>query len=56
MAGLNNSIFDLPNSLEEIRRPEDVIKVYTRKVIPKSSSTKASFPGSDITFDFSLNY
>lgn len=55
MAGLNNSIFNLPNSLEEIRRPEDVIKIYTRKVIAKASSTGSSFPGSDVTFDFSLS-
>lgn len=55
MAGLNNAIFDLPNSLEEIRRPEDVIKIYTRKVIPKSNSKKDSFPGSEINFDFSLS-
>jgi len=54
MAGLNNSIFDLASSLEEIRRPEDVIKVYTRKVIPKAGSTGTNFPGSDVTFDFSL--
>lgn len=55
MAGLNNSIFDLPSSLEEVRKPEEVIKVYTRKVQPKSGSKKADFPGSEITFDFSLN-
>lgn len=55
MAGLNNSIFDLPSSLEEVRKPEEVIKVYTRKVIPKSGSKGANFPGSEITFDFSLS-
>lgn len=55
MAGLNNSIFDLPNALLDIRRPEDVIKVYTRKVIPKSSSSLGQFPGSDIVFDFTLS-
>ena len=54
MAGLNNSIFDLPHSLEELRRPEDVIKVSTRKIIPRAASKKADFPGSDITFDFVL--
>ncbi len=55
MAGLNNSIFELPSSLEQVRKPEEVIKVYTRKVIPKSGSKKADFPGSEITFDFSLS-
>lgn len=55
MAGLNNAIFDLPNRLEDIRRPEDTIKIYTRKVIPKSASTSSSFPGSDVVFDFSLS-
>lgn len=55
MAGLNNSIFDLPNSLEQLRRPEDVIKISTRKIIPKSASKLAQFGGSDITFDFTLS-
>ena len=55
MAGLNNSIFDLPASLEELRRPEDVIKISTRKIQPKASSKLGSFPGSDITFDFTLS-
>ncbi len=55
MAGLSSSIFDLPNNLEQVRKPEDVIKVYTRKVIPKSNSTGAAFAGSEITFDFSLS-
>lgn len=54
MAGLNNSIFDLPHSLEELRRPEDVIKVSTRKIIPRAASKGGDFPGSDITFDFVL--
>ena len=55
MAGLNNSIFDLPASLEELRRPEDVIKITTRKIQPKASSKQANFPGSDVTFDFTLS-
>lgn len=54
MAGLNNSIFDLPSSMEELRRPEEVIKISTRKIVPKSNSTLAGFPGSDVTFDFTL--
>ena len=54
MAGLNNSIFDLPHSLEELRRPEDVIKISTRKIIPRAASKRDNFPGSDITFDFVL--
>ena len=55
MAGLNNSIFDLPSSIEELRRPEDVIKVQTRKVNPTSSSKLGNFPGSDIVFNFTLS-
>ena len=55
MAGLNNSIFDLPSSIEELRRPEDVIKVQTRKVNPTSGSKLESFPGSDIVFNFTLS-
>lgn len=55
MAGLNNSIFNLPSSQDEIRVPEQVIKVSTRKIIPKSSSKRDAFPGSDITFDFTLS-
>ncbi len=55
MAGLNNSIFDLPNSTDEVRIREEVIKISTRKIIPKSASKKDSFPGSDITFDFTLS-
>ena len=55
MAGLNNSIFDLPSSIEELRRPEDVIKVQTRKVNPTSASKLAAFPGSNIVFNFTLS-
>jgi hypothetical protein len=55
MAGLNNSIFDLPSSIEELRRPEDVIKVQTRKVNPTSTSKLGNFPGSDIVFNFTLS-
>ncbi len=56
MAGLSNSIFDLPSTLEQVRKTEEVIKVYTRKVIPKSGSKKENFPGAEITFDFSLDF
>ena len=52
---LDNSIFDLPSSIEELRRPEDVIKVQTRKINPTSSSKMENFPGSDIVFDFTLS-
>ena len=55
MAGLNNSIFDLPSSMEELRRPEDVIKVQTRKVNPTSGSKFQNFPGSDLVFNFTLS-
>ena len=55
MAGLNNSIFNLPSSQDEIRVPEQVIKISTRKIIPKSASKRDGFPGSDITFDFTLS-
>lgn len=55
MAGLNNSIFNLPSSQDEIRVPEQAIKISTRKIIPKSASKLESFPGSDITFDFTLS-
>ncbi len=55
MAGLNNSIFDLPSTIDGLRPPEDVIKVSTRKIIPKSASKRDSFPGSEVTFDFTLS-
>lgn len=55
MAGLNNSIFDLANSPDEVRVKEEVIKISTRKIIPKSASKRDAFPGSDITFDFTLS-
>ena len=55
MAGLNNSIFDLPNTPDEVRVKEEVIKISTRKIIPKSASKRDAFPGSDITFDFTLS-
>lgn len=55
MAGLNNSIFNLPSSQDEIRVPEQAIKISTRKIIPKSASKLDGFPGSDITFDFTLS-
>lgn len=55
MAGLSNSIFDIPSTLEQVRKTEEVIKVYTRKIIPKSGSKKENFPGAEITFDFSLS-
>ncbi len=55
MAGLNNSIFNLPSSQDEIRVPEQVIKISTRKIIAKSASKRDGFPGSDITFDFTLS-
>ena len=52
---LNKSIFDLPSSLEDIRRSEEVIKVATRRVQPKAASKGANFPGSPIQFDFTLS-
>lgn len=55
MAGLNNSIFDLPSSVENLRRPEDVIKITTKKVNPTSSSKLGAFPGSDIEFNFTIS-
>lgn len=55
MAGLNNSIFNLPSSLEELRRPEDVIKVQYRRIVPKASAINAAFPSNRITFDFTLS-
>ncbi len=55
MAGLNNSIFDIPSSIEQIRRSEDVIKISTRKIIPKSASKDANFPSSTISFDWTVS-
>ena len=55
MAGLNNSIFDLPSSLDELRRPEDVIKVSYRRIVPKASAINAAFPSNRITFDYTLS-
>ena len=54
MAGLSNSIFDIPHSLEQVRRPEDAIKISTRKIIPKSASKLENFPSSTISYDFTL--
>ena len=48
-------VFNLPTSQEQLRDAEDVIKISTRKIIPKSSSKGANFPGSDIVFDFTLS-
>ena len=52
---LNNSIFDLAHSVDELRSPEQAIKVSSLKVNPKGNSTGASFPGGNIVFDFSLS-
>ena len=55
MAGLTNAIFNLPSNQDELRIPEEVIKVSTRKIIPTTDSTLEGFPGNDITFDFTLS-
>lgn len=52
---LTNNIFNLPSAQDQIRTPEEIIKISTRQIIPKSNSTEAGFPGSNIVFDWTTS-
>ena len=51
MAGqISNSIYYQPDSLSQLRKPDETIRYSTRKVVPQSNSTGSAFGNSTVNF------
>ena len=52
---LSNNIYYQPDSLSQLRKPDETIRYSTRKIVPQSNSTGSSFGNSTINFRWSTS-